>query len=485
MCHAIRTLLVLAAVGVPAAVFAQPVVVIPKPGDGQWTVSYTRMFEKGDAATGTELHTSCKTLAAAKQEAASLQRWSQSMDANSSWRLKKIYIEGEDATAGPPKVSAPKTPSLFTAVEQKMERDKAIQDGLKDLGVGKTATGKFASDLLTNPGEALSKEVVSNGLKKAISVAEGEAKKKLEQQAADFLADPNAKLTEVKGKFGDYLSNVQGAYKRAKDAKEEMMGLTDTLAEKKFKEVNALVDSFNREAANAPPGLGWVSQLFPKLKPVGPDTVKAVDDWKAARKQQFDLEGRKEALDQKKSDLDRERDKLAEEWKALSAKGAPDPADPKVVRLREKLKEYQEKTTTYAKDEAGYRAAATELQAAAAKLHLRPSDPQPKPPEPKVAALPDPGTLGGYRGRVGQSFVFEVTGSVGGTVWGDGVYTDDSALSAAAVHAGVLQVGQKGVVKVTILSGYSSYGGGTRNGVRSATWGTWPGSFRVEAVSQK
>src|SRR5262249_15208636 len=61
----------------------------------------------------------------------------------------------------------------------------------------------------------------------------------------------------------------------------------------------------------------------------------------------------------------------------------------------------------------------------------------------------------------------------GGSVWGTDIYTDDSPLAAVAVHAGVLQVGQKGVVKVTILPGQQSYTGSTRNGVTTGNWKAW------------
>jgi hypothetical protein len=97
-------------------------------------------------------------------------------------------------------------------------------------------------------------------------------------------------------------------------------------------------------------------------------------------------------------------------------------------------------------------------------------------------ALPDPGTLTGHRADVGMIFLFDVTGSNRGSVWGTEVYTDDSALATAAVHAGVLAVGQKGVVKVTILPGQESYTSSTSNGVTSGSWGSWVGSFRVEAA---
>jgi hypothetical protein len=99
---------------------------------------------------------------------------------------------------------------------------------------------------------------------------------------------------------------------------------------------------------------------------------------------------------------------------------------------------------------------------------------------PMVNALPDPGTLTGHRAEVGKSFFFEVTGSDGGSIWGTDIYTDDSALASAAVHAGVLAVGQKGIVKVTILSGQDSYTSSTRNGLTSGSWGNWVGSYRVE-----
>jgi hypothetical protein len=99
---------------------------------------------------------------------------------------------------------------------------------------------------------------------------------------------------------------------------------------------------------------------------------------------------------------------------------------------------------------------------------------------PPVTPLADPGTLMGYRREVGKSILFEVTGSDAGGIWGTGVFTDDSVLAKAAVHAGILAVGQKGVVKVTILPGQDSYDRTTSNGVMSGWWGNWSGSYRVE-----
>ena len=97
-------------------------------------------------------------------------------------------------------------------------------------------------------------------------------------------------------------------------------------------------------------------------------------------------------------------------------------------------------------------------------------------------ALDDPGTLSGYRDKVGKSFLFRIAGTTTGTVWGSGVYTDDSLLATAAVHAGAIRNGQKGLVKVTILAGQQAYQASTQNGVTTNNWGSWSGSFRVEAV---
>jgi hypothetical protein len=83
-----------------------------------------------------------------------------------------------------------------------------------------------------------------------------------------------------------------------------------------------------------------------------------------------------------------------------------------------------------------------------------------------------------YRDRVGQSFVFTITGSADETVWGTAVYTDDTALEGAAVHAGVLRSGQTGEVHVTVLPGQSKYEGSRRNGIESLSAASAGGSYR-------
>lgn len=62
-------------------------------------------------------------------------------------------------------------------------------------------------------------------------------------------------------------------------------------------------------------------------------------------------------------------------------------------------------------------------------------------------------------------------------VWGDGVYTDDSAICVAAVHAGRITAAAGGAVTIEILPGQTGYPAATHHGVQSRRWGKWRGSF--------
>lgn len=108
-----------------------------------------------------------------------------------------------------------------------------------------------------------------------------------------------------------------------------------------------------------------------------------------------------------------------------------------------------------------------------------------QPPQPQVPAVPpDPGTLSQFKGSIGMTLSFQVTGANNGrTVWGSNPYTADSALARAAVHAGVLQIGETGVVNVTILGGQQSYVSTERNGVKTNSWGSYPLSYWIEGTA--
>jgi LCCL domain len=84
-----------------------------------------------------------------------------------------------------------------------------------------------------------------------------------------------------------------------------------------------------------------------------------------------------------------------------------------------------------------------------------------------------------HRGSVGQRYAYlcPPNGTLG-RVWGTDVYTDDSSLCTAAVHAGLITLAGGGSVIIEIVAGQGAYAGSTRNGVSTLDYGGWPGSFR-------
>jgi hypothetical protein len=92
----------------------------------------------------------------------------------------------------------------------------------------------------------------------------------------------------------------------------------------------------------------------------------------------------------------------------------------------------------------------------------------------------DPGYLDVGEQEVGRSYLYEVTGSLDGPVWGTDLYTSDSSLSAAAVHAGVLREGERGLVRVTVEGTLNAnFTGSERNGVWSEDWEAHPFGYRL------
>lgn len=97
-----------------------------------------------------------------------------------------------------------------------------------------------------------------------------------------------------------------------------------------------------------------------------------------------------------------------------------------------------------------------------------------------VAAGTAPPNLMPYQGQFGKELVFTVVGVMpnNGGLWGTDVYTLDSNLGAAAVHAGQVPAGQAGVVRVRIVHPPAAFAGSHRNGVGSAAYQNFPaGAF--------
>ncbi|MFI2369884.1 LCCL domain-containing protein [Streptomyces sp. NPDC018833] len=66
------------------------------------------------------------------------------------------------------------------------------------------------------------------------------------------------------------------------------------------------------------------------------------------------------------------------------------------------------------------------------------------------------------------------------TVYGTEVYTDDSSICSAAVHAGTISFEEGGKVTIILREGQAQYSGSARNGVESQDWNSeWDGSFQI------
>jgi serine/threonine protein kinase len=94
----------------------------------------------------------------------------------------------------------------------------------------------------------------------------------------------------------------------------------------------------------------------------------------------------------------------------------------------------------------------------------------------------------GWRDRVGEQFDVEVTGGDQSTrgsagIWGADVYTDDSDFGLAAVHCGLLKVGERAKLTVTIVKSPATHLGTQRNGINSLSWGASPVSFLLQRKS--
>ena len=82
----------------------------------------------------------------------------------------------------------------------------------------------------------------------------------------------------------------------------------------------------------------------------------------------------------------------------------------------------------------------------------------------------------------GTTYYFRVTGAIDGSVWGTDVYTGDSVLAAAAVHAGVVKPGETAVVRITVMSPLALYHGSVRNGVTSHDYGRFGSAYGVDRL---
>ena len=83
---------------------------------------------------------------------------------------------------------------------------------------------------------------------------------------------------------------------------------------------------------------------------------------------------------------------------------------------------------------------------------------------------------------IGATYYFRVLGAAQGPLWDIDIYTGDSSLAAAAVHAGALKAGESGVVKVTVVRPLKQYAGSVRNGVTSNAFGRYGSAYKLARV---
>ncbi|MBX3512930.1 MAG: hypothetical protein KF826_10060 [Xanthobacteraceae bacterium] len=83
---------------------------------------------------------------------------------------------------------------------------------------------------------------------------------------------------------------------------------------------------------------------------------------------------------------------------------------------------------------------------------------------------------------VGANYYFRVKGETEGQVWGTDIYTGDSMLSVAVVHAGIVKPGDTAVVKVTVVEPLQQYEGSLRNNIKSHDFGRYGTAYKLSAI---
>jgi len=71
------------------------------------------------------------------------------------------------------------------------------------------------------------------------------------------------------------------------------------------------------------------------------------------------------------------------------------------------------------------------------------------------------------------------------SIWGSDVYTADSSICTAAVHAGKITLEKGGEVTIEFTGGRNAYGATTRNGITSNNFGQYAHSYLFKDKSSK
>jgi len=102
--------------------------------------------------------------------------------------------------------------------------------------------------------------------------------------------------------------------------------------------------------------------------------------------------------------------------------------------------------------------------------------------EQNFVASDAPTSMHGLCETVGATYYFRVTGVTEGQLWGTDIYSGDSNIGAAAVHAGLLKPGETAFLRVTVVTPPEKFPGTVRNGVTSTEYGRYQYAWRLSAV---
>jgi len=93
-----------------------------------------------------------------------------------------------------------------------------------------------------------------------------------------------------------------------------------------------------------------------------------------------------------------------------------------------------------------------------------------------------PTNMHGLCETVGTTYYFRVTGVTEGQLWGTDIYSGDSTIGAAAVHAGLLKPGETDFLRIIVVTAPEKFPGTVRNGVTSTEYGRYQYAWRLSAI---
>jgi LCCL domain len=91
-------------------------------------------------------------------------------------------------------------------------------------------------------------------------------------------------------------------------------------------------------------------------------------------------------------------------------------------------------------------------------------------------------TAAEYEDHLGERFTFFCPPSgTAASVWGTDLYTSDSSVCTAAVHADLITLRDGGNVTIQIREGAQGYSSSARHGIETSDFGPWEASFEFAA----